>query len=157
MNQQKVVNHCYRLNGNLIFPHSKIFSALIVVCKLTSRNRHGLFLRLGWYLLCCALVIKRDQSIGVNLRGPQTLNIPSCDPPPKSIKQKPWLPKHNTIDNSQNASRHHACLALTSHCVNLYHIKAEYILLCGEIRILSVAIQPVTVMHNFPLICIGEV
>ena len=36
MNQQKVVNHCYRLNGNLIFPHNKIFSALIMVCKLTS-------------------------------------------------------------------------------------------------------------------------
>ena len=36
MNQRKVVNHCYRLNGNLIFPHSKIFSALIMVCKLTT-------------------------------------------------------------------------------------------------------------------------
>ena len=36
MNQQKVVNHCYILNGNLTFPHSKIFSALIMVCKLTS-------------------------------------------------------------------------------------------------------------------------
>ena len=56
-------------------------------------NRHGVFLRLGWYILCCALVIKvcftdfddRDPSIGVNLRGPQTLNIPSRDPPPKSV------------------------------------------------------------------------
>ena len=27
----------------------------------------------------------RDPSIGVNLRGPQTLNIPSCDPLPKSV------------------------------------------------------------------------
>ena len=44
-------------------------------------NRHGVFLRLGWYLLCCALVINfcftdfvddRDPSIRVNLRGPQT-------------------------------------------------------------------------------------
>ena len=44
-----------------------------------------------------------------------------------------------------------------SHDVNLYHIKAEHILLCGKIRILSVAIQPVAVIHNFPLIFIGEV
>ena len=44
----------------------------------------------------------------------------------------------------------------TSHDVNLYHIKAENILLRGKIRILSVAIKPVTVIHNFLLICIGE-
>ena len=43
----------------------------------------------------------------------------------------------------------------TSHDVNLYHIKAENILLCGKIRILPVAIQPVTVIHNFSLICIA--
>ena len=95
MNQQKVVNHCYKLNGNLIFPHSKIFSALVMVCKLTSHAKQAWrLLRLGWYLLCCALVIKVfcftdfgdiDPSIGVNLRGPQTLNIPSCDPPPKFV------------------------------------------------------------------------
>ena len=89
-------------------------------------NRHGVFLRLGWYLLCCVLVIKvcftdfddRDLSIGVYLRGPQTLNIPSYDPPPKSVKQILWLPKHNTVDtcNSQNANGHHACLALNFTC-----------------------------------------
>ena len=88
MNQQEVVNHCYRLNGNLIFPHSKIFSALIIVCKLTSSAKQAwCLLTSGWYLLCCALVIKvcftdfddRDPSIGVNLTGPQTLNISSCD------------------------------------------------------------------------------
>ena len=43
----------------------------------------------------------------------------------------------------------------TSHDVNFYNIKAENILLCG--KILSVAIQPVTVIHNFPLNCIGGV
>ena len=53
----------------------------------------------------------RDTSIGVNLRGPQTLNIQNCGQPPKSSLQILCLPKHNTIDNSQNASRHHACLA----------------------------------------------
>ena len=36
MNQQKFCESLLRLNGNLIFPHSKIFSALIMVCKLTS-------------------------------------------------------------------------------------------------------------------------
>ena len=56
--------------------------------------KHGVFLRLGWYLLCCALVIKvfvfsdfdnRDPSIGVNLVGPQALNIPNCNPQPKYV------------------------------------------------------------------------
>ena len=122
MNQQKVVNHFYRLNGNLIFPHSKIFSALIMVCKLTSRAQRAWSLLASWLVLivlclgdqsiCFTDFDNRDPSIGVNLRGPQTLNSPSCDPPPKSVKQKLWLPKHNTIYNSQNASRHHACLAL---------------------------------------------
>ena len=43
-----------------------------------------------------------------------------------------------------------------SHDVNLQTvIKAENILLWVKIRILSVAIKPVTVIHNFPLIRIG--
>ena len=96
MNQQKVVNHCYRLNGNLIFPHSKIFSALIMVCKLTSHAKQAWCLLASWlvFIVLCLgdqsicftdFVYDRDPSIGVNLRGPQTLNIPSCDPPPKSV------------------------------------------------------------------------
>ena len=71
----------------------------------------GIVLCLGDQSICFTDFDDRDPSIGVNLRGPQTLNIPNCDPPPKSVKQILWFPKHNTIDNSQNASRHHACLA----------------------------------------------
>ena len=42
--------------------------------------------------------------------------------------------------------------------VSIYTIsRAENILLCGEIRIFPVAIQHVTVVHNFPLICIGGI
>ena len=97
MNQQKVVNQCYRLNGNLIFSHSKIFSALIihVVCKLTSCAKQTWCLLVSWLVsivlclgdqsICFTDFDDRDPSIGVNLRGPQTLNIPSCDPPPKSV------------------------------------------------------------------------
>ena len=120
--QQKVVNHCCRLNGNLIFPQSKIFSALIMVCKLTSCAKQACCLLASWLVsivlclgdqsICFTDFDDRVPSIGVNLRGPQTLNIPSCDPPPKSVKQILWLPKHNTIDNSQYSSRHYACLAL---------------------------------------------
>ena len=95
MNQQKVVNHLYRLNGNLIFFHSKIFSALITVCKLTSCAKQAwcllaswlvsFVLRIGDQSICFTDFDDRDLSIGVNLRGPQTLNIPSCDPQPKSV------------------------------------------------------------------------
>ena len=95
MNQQKVVNHCYRLNGRLIFPHSKIFSALIMVCKFTSCAKQAWCLLTSWLVsivlclgdqsICFTDFDERDPSIGVNLMGPQTLNIPSCDPPPKSV------------------------------------------------------------------------
>ena len=60
---------------------------------------------LGDQSICFTDFDDRDPSIGVNLRDPQTLNIPSCDPPPKSVSQILWLPRHNTIDNSQNAIR----------------------------------------------------
>ena len=95
MNQQKVVNPCYRLNGNLIFPHSKIFSALIMVCKLTSCAKYAGCLLASWLVSivmclgdqssCFTDFDNRDLSIGDSLRDPQTLNIPSCDPPPKSV------------------------------------------------------------------------
>ena len=95
MNQQKVVNHCYRLNGNLIFSQSKIFSALIMVCKLTSCAKHTWCLLASWLVsillclgdqsICFTNFDDRDPSIGVNLRGPQVLNIPSCDPTQKSV------------------------------------------------------------------------
>ena len=95
MNQQKVVIHCYRLNGNLLVPHSKIFSALIMVCKLPSCAKQAWCLLASWLVsivlclgdqsICFTDFDERDPSIGVNLRGPQTLNIPSCDPPPKSV------------------------------------------------------------------------
>ena len=95
MNQQKVMNHCNRLNGNLIITNSKIFSALIMVCKLASCAKQAWCL-LGSWLVCIVLCLgdqsicftdfdDRDPSIGVNLRGTQTLHIPSCDPPPKSV------------------------------------------------------------------------
>ena len=95
MNQQKVVNHCNRLNGNLIFPNSKIFSALIMVCKLTSCAKQAWCLLASWLIsialclgdqsICFTDFDDKGPSIGVNLRGHQTLNIPSCDPPPKSV------------------------------------------------------------------------
>ena len=95
MNEQKVVNHCYRLNGNLSSPHSKIFSALIMVCKLSSCAKQAWCLLASWLVsielclgnqsICFTDFDDRDPSIGVNLRGPQTLKIPSCDPPPKSF------------------------------------------------------------------------
>ena len=73
MNQQKAVNHCYRLNGNLIFPHSKIFSALIMVCKLTlcllASLLVSIVLCLGDQSICFTDFDDRDPSIGVNLRG----------------------------------------------------------------------------------------
>ena len=95
MNQQKIVNHYNRLNGNLMFPHSKIFQALIMLCKLTASAKQAWCLLASW-LVSIVLCLgdqsiyftdfdDRDLSIGVNLRGPQTLNIPSCDPPPKSV------------------------------------------------------------------------
>ena len=74
---------------------SKIFSALIMVCKLTSYAKQAwcllasllvsFVLCLGDQSICFTYFDDRDQSIGINLRGPQTLNIPSCDPPPKSV------------------------------------------------------------------------
>ena len=89
MDQQKVVNHCYRLNGKLIFPHSKIFSGLIMVCRLTSCAKQAWCLLASWLVsiilclgdqsICLTDFYNWDPSIGVNLRGPQTLNIPSCD------------------------------------------------------------------------------
>ena len=137
MNQQKVVNHCYRLNGNLTFPHSKIFSDLIMVCKLKSFAKQAwclvasclvsIVLCIGDQSICFTDFDDRNPSIGVNLRGPQTFNIPSCDPPPKSVKQILWLPKHNTIDNSQNASRHHE-----HHMVSIYTISRLNIFCCVE-------------------------
>ena len=61
MNQQKVVNHCYRLNGNLIFPHSKQFLALIMVCKLTSCAKQAWCLLASW--LVSIVLCPGDQSI----------------------------------------------------------------------------------------------
>ena len=66
---------------------------------------------LGDQCICFTYFDNRDPSIGINLRGPQNLNIPNCDPPPKSVEQILWLLKHKTIDNSQNASSYHAYLA----------------------------------------------
>ena len=81
--------------ANLIFPNSKIFSALIMVCKLTSCAKQAwclfasclvsIALCLGDQSICFTDFEDRDPSIEVNLRGPQTLNIPNCDSPPKSV------------------------------------------------------------------------
>ena len=40
---------------------------------------------LGDRSICFTDFDDRHPSIEVNLRGPQTLNIPKCDPPPKSV------------------------------------------------------------------------
>ena len=79
MNQQKVVNHCYRLNGNLIFPQSKIFSALIMVCKLTSCAEQAWCLLASWLVsivlclgdqsICFTDFDDRDTSIGGQSKG----------------------------------------------------------------------------------------
>ena len=38
---------------------------------------------LGDQSICLTDFTDMDPSIGANLRGPQTLNIPNCDPPPR--------------------------------------------------------------------------
>ena len=51
----------------------------------------------------------------------------------KFVKRILCSPRHNTIDTSQDARRHHACLA---HDANLQTIiKAENVLLWGKIRL----------------------
>ena len=50
-------------------------------CVLT-----GIYCAVSWcskYLFC--RFDDMDLSIGVDLRGPQTLNIPNCGPGPKSV------------------------------------------------------------------------
>ena len=47
----------------------------------------SIVLCLGDQSICFTNFGNRDPSIEVNLRGPQALNIPSCDPPPKPVKQ----------------------------------------------------------------------
>ena len=84
-----------QVEWHLIFPHNKIFPALIMVCKLTSCAKHAWCLLASWLVSivlclgdqsnCFTDFDDRNPSIGVNLRGPQTLNIPSCVPPPKFV------------------------------------------------------------------------
>ena len=72
-----------------------MFSAFIKVCTLTSCAKQAwcllasclvsIVLCLGDQSICFTDFYDRDPSTGVNLRGPQTLNIPSCDPLPKSV------------------------------------------------------------------------
>ena len=45
----------------------------------------SIVLCLGDQSICFTDFDHRDPSKGVNLRGPQTLNIPNCHPPPKSV------------------------------------------------------------------------
>ena len=45
----------------------------------------SIVLCLGDQSICFIDFDNRDPSIRVNQRGPQTLNIPNCDPPPKYV------------------------------------------------------------------------
>ena len=66
-----------------------------MVCKLTSCAKQAwcrlaswlvsIVLSLGDQSFCFTDFDDRNPTIGVNLRGPQTLNIPSCDLPQKSV------------------------------------------------------------------------
>ena len=73
----------------------------------------------------------------------------------KSVKQILKSPRHNTKYTSKEARRHHACLAFNiTWCQLAYHNQGwKYF----AVRKDQVAIQPVTVIHNFLLIHIGEV
>ena len=68
----------------------------------------------------------------------------------KSVKQILWSPRHNTKDTSQDARRHNACLAFNiTWCQLANHNQGwKYF----AVRKDQVAIQPVTVIHNFLLI-----
>ena len=61
-----------------------MFKAKLALCLLASWLV-SFVLCLGDQSICFTDFDDRDPSIGVNLRDPQTLNIPSCDPPPKSV------------------------------------------------------------------------
>ena len=54
-------------------------------CCLLASWLLSIVLCLGDQNLCFTDFYDRDPSIGVNLRGPQILNTPNCDPPPKSV------------------------------------------------------------------------
>ena len=54
-------------------------------CCLLASWLLSIVLSLGDQSLCFTDFDDRDPSIGDNLRGPQILNIPNCDPPPKSV------------------------------------------------------------------------
>ena len=90
--------------------HHVMLTAKQALCLLASWLVY-IVVCLGDQSICFSDFDSRHPSIGVNLRGPQALNIPNCNPQPKNVQQILWLPKHNTIDNSQNASRRQACLA----------------------------------------------
>ena len=72
-----------------------------------------------------------------------------------SGKTNTLVTKENTKDTSQDARRHHACLAFNiTWCQLANHNQGwKYF----AVRKDQVAIQPVTVIHNFLLIHIGEV
>ena len=75
-------------------PQQNIFS-LDYVCKLTSCAKQAwchlaswlvsIVLCLGDQSICFTDFDDRDLSIEANLRGPQALNFPRCDPRPKSV------------------------------------------------------------------------
>ena len=73
----------------------------------------------------------------------------------KSVKQILCSPRHNAKDTNKDARRHHACLAFNiTWCQLAYHNQGwKYFAVSKN----QVAIQPVTMIHNFLLIYIGEV
>ena len=54
-------------------------------CGLLATWLVSIALCLDDHSICFTDFGKKDPLIGVNLRGPQTLYIPNCDPPPKSV------------------------------------------------------------------------
>ena len=56
-------------------------------CFLLVSRQVSIVLCLGDQSICFTDHDDRDPSIGVNLRGPQTLNIPNYDPSPKCVCQ----------------------------------------------------------------------
>ena len=71
-----------------LFPQQNIFSLdygiqVDIMC-LTGICIY-IVLCVGEQSICFTDFDNRDLLVGVNLRGPQTLNIPSCDPLPKSV------------------------------------------------------------------------
>ena len=102
--------------------------------------------RPGWYLIETPLYLEFEDPLDWPIDGCLSS---------KSVKQILWSPRHNTKDTSQDARRHHVCLAFNiTWCQLAYHNQGwKYV----AVRKDQDAIQTVTMIHNVLLIHIGEV